>query len=100
MKNSAHVVGTLLVAAFLLWFPVVARPALGAPTLSSAPAPKAQTAAQRYEELVARVKKGDLDVDFGELRYAYSESTGYRPYGGPAERPVGDRKSTRLNSSH
>jgi hypothetical protein len=39
-------------------------------------------AAENYEALVARLKAGDLKVDFGALRDAYAESTGYAPYGG------------------
>jgi Domain of unknown function (DUF4919) len=38
-----------------------------------------------YESLLERVKKGDQTVDFKELRLAYTETSGYSPYGGNTE---------------
>lgn len=57
---------------------------------SAATAVSPQDPAARYQEMIAQVRKGNLDVDFQELRYAYAESPGYRPYGGPAEALVGE----------
>jgi hypothetical protein len=45
--------------------------------------------AGRYEALIERVKAGDLDVDFQALRYAYAESSGYRPYRSPTDSLAG-----------
>jgi hypothetical protein len=39
-------------------------------------------AAESYDALVARLKAGDLKIDFGALRDAYAESATYAPYGG------------------
>lgn len=38
-----------------------------------------------YEALLERVKKQDPAVNFKELRLAYTESSGYNPYGGDRE---------------
>lgn len=40
------------------------------------------TAVVSYETLLERVKKQDASVDFKELRYAYTETKQYDPYGG------------------
>ena len=42
----------------------------------------AKATGESYEQLVERVKKGDVAVDFLALRYAYSESKDYNPYSG------------------
>jgi hypothetical protein len=54
--------------------------------LSSAPGSSAQTpqqhgAAPTYDELVARAKRSDANVDYLALRNAYAESPHYDPYG-------------------
>ena len=38
--------------------------------------------AARYKELLAKLKKGERDVDFTELRMSFTESDEYSPYGG------------------
>src|SRR5713226_5797972 len=38
--------------------------------------------APSYNELLARAKRGDRDLDYQALRYAYAGSPGYDPYGG------------------
>jgi hypothetical protein len=38
-------------------------------------------AAESYEALLARLKGGDLSIDFQALRYAYAETPQYSPYG-------------------
>jgi uncharacterized protein DUF4919 len=70
-----------VVAALLVMTASLARPA--------ATAAKPQDPAARYQELIVQVRKGNLNVDFQELRYAYAESSGYRPYIGPTEPLVG-----------
>lgn len=40
------------------------------------------SAAESYEAMVARVKGGDVAVDYRALRDAYAESAVYAPYGG------------------
>jgi Domain of unknown function (DUF4919) len=47
---------------------------------SSAQAPR-QPGAPTYDELVARAKAGDANVDYLALRDAYAESPSYDPYG-------------------
>lgn len=47
---------------------------------SSAQAPQ-QHGAPTYDELVARAKAGDADVNYRALRNAYAESPRYDPYG-------------------
>src|SRR5437764_7503883 len=47
---------------------------------SSAQAPQ-QHGSPNYDELVARAKTGDADVDYLALRNAYAESPDYDPYG-------------------
>jgi hypothetical protein len=39
------------------------------------------TAEQEYQMLVARVKGGDLSVDFARMRALYTETSAYDPYG-------------------
>lgn len=39
-----------------------------------------------YDEMVAKVNKGDMTVDFHQMRLAYTETKQYSPYGGNAER--------------
>jgi uncharacterized protein DUF4919 len=53
---------------------------LSSPPGSSAQAPQ-QHGAPSYEELVARAKTGDANVDYLALRNAYAESPNYDPYG-------------------
>ncbi len=38
--------------------------------------------APSYDELLVRAKRGDRDLDYQMLRYAYAASPGYDPYGG------------------
>lgn len=45
--------------------------------------PKATAA--RYKELLDKLKKGERDVDFTELRMSYTETEEYDPYGGDRE---------------
>jgi len=59
---------------------VLAAVLLSAPG-SSAQAPQ-QPGAPTYDELVARAKTGDANVDYLALRDAYAESPNYDPYGG------------------
>ncbi len=42
--------------------------------------------AKDYEELLAKLKKGDLTIDFVKLRLSYTETKNYSPYGGSDER--------------
>ncbi len=58
---------------------VLAAVLLSAPG-SSAQAPQ-QPGAPTYDELVARAKRGDANVDYLALRNAYAESPSYDPYG-------------------
>jgi hypothetical protein len=53
---------------------------------SSAQAPQQHEAAS-YDELVARAKAGDANVDYLALRNAYAESPGYDPYGSKLREP-------------
>ncbi|MBI1921770.1 MAG: DUF4919 domain-containing protein [Geobacter sp.] len=41
-----------------------------------------QESKSRYDVLLERVKKGDQTVDYRELRFAYTETSRYKPYGG------------------
>ena len=54
------------------------------PAFAQTPDPSA-----RYEAMIARVKKGDYNLDFRELRYAYAESPRYRPYLSPTDALAG-----------
>jgi Domain of unknown function (DUF4919) len=47
-------------------------------TLSS----QSRAAETRYDVLLAKVKSGDLAVDFREMRLAYADSDRFNPYGG------------------
>ena len=42
--------------------------------------------AKDYEELLAKLKKGDTNIDFVKLRLAYTETEDYSPYGGGEQR--------------
>lgn len=42
--------------------------------------------AKDYEDLLAKLKKGDMTIDFAKLRLAYTETKDYSPYGGGDER--------------
>ncbi len=47
---------------------------------------QAQSPAEaEYQALVARVKGGDLSVDFGRMRTLYTETGAYDPYGTAAQ---------------
>jgi Domain of unknown function (DUF4919) len=48
-----------------------------APTPTPSPAPKSS-----YDSLLERVKQGDKTADFKELRFAFTETPAYSPYGG------------------
>jgi hypothetical protein len=50
------------------------------------PAHAAETSAPGYDELVARLKGGDTNVDFAALREAYARSPRYDPYASEASR--------------
>lgn len=39
-----------------------------------------------YDDLLAKLKKGDFSVNFAKLRLAYTETKEYKPYGGAEER--------------
>lgn len=41
--------------------------------------------AARYKELLDKLKKGERDVDFTELRMSYTETADYSPYGDDSE---------------
>lgn len=41
--------------------------------------------AARYKELLEKLKKGERDVDFTELRMAFTETEDFSPYGGDEE---------------
>jgi hypothetical protein len=63
---------------------LVLSSAAAAPSSAQAPPPPApppQGAAASYDELVARAKAGNADVDYLALRNAYAQSAGYDPYG-------------------
>ncbi|HKP36630.1 MAG TPA: DUF4919 domain-containing protein [Pyrinomonadaceae bacterium] len=60
----------LLIALFL---------ALGAATLQAQPKP-AQNQKASFADLLQRAKKGDQTLDFGALRFAYTETADYNPY--------------------
>lgn len=55
-----------------------AVPAQGQPPGTATPAAPPTPAQIRYEGLVERVKSGDLTVDLGELREAFTETPAYR----------------------
>lgn len=42
--------------------------------------------AKDYEDLLAKLKKGDTTIDFVKLRLAYTETKDYSPYGGSDQR--------------
>jgi hypothetical protein len=55
------------------------------PSVPAAPLSASQAAAKTtYEALLERVKKRDQTVDFQELRFAYTDTKVYGPYGGDA----------------
>ena len=56
-------------------------------TATQQPQPTPTPAANKddYESLLARVKRGDQTVDFKALRFAYTETKAYNPYGGDRE---------------
>lgn len=45
---------------------------------------QAETQKSRYDIQLEKLKGGDRTVDFTALRMAYTETTSYSPYGGPA----------------
>lgn len=53
---------------------------LSAQAIAAETPAEGRDAAARYEAMIARVKKGDYNLDFRELRYAYADSPRYRPY--------------------
>ena len=54
------------------------------PVFAQTPNPSA-----RYDAMIAQVKKGDYNLDFRELRYAYAETSRYRPYLSPTDALAG-----------
>jgi hypothetical protein len=69
VRSKAGLAAAAAVLAVLWWAPG-----------SSAQVPQ-QQGAPTYDELVARAKAGDADVDYLALRNAYAESPNYDPYG-------------------
>jgi hypothetical protein len=66
--------------------------AAASPSPSSTAAPKSKvtvktvSTAKEYEDLVKKVKGGDLNVDFALMRIAYTFTKDHSPYGGSEER--------------
>lgn len=52
--------------------------------------------AARYKELLEKLKKGERDVDFTELRMSYTETEDFSPYGGDED--ARDAMFSALNS--
>ncbi len=46
----------------------------------------AELTAKDYEQMVAKLKKRETDIDFDKLRRAYTKSKSFAPYGGGEER--------------
>ena len=77
-------INKILTLAMCFLFLSIAAQAQGLPS-----APPNQTdvkAAQKltakdYDDLLAKLKKGDTAVDFAKLRFAYTETKDYSPYG-------------------
>lgn len=69
----------------LSWaFPLVLLLALSAISLNAQPKPT-QNPSSAYVNLLQRARNGDATVDFKELRFAYTETADYNPYGGARE---------------
>ncbi len=47
---------------------------------------KSKVTAKDYDELLAKVKSGDMTINFAKLRLAYTETKDYAPYGGSEAR--------------
>jgi len=74
------------------WFVALVLALLSAAAPSSAQAPPQQPQAASYDELVARAKAGNADVDYLALRNAYAQSPGYDPYGTKLHDPRGEMR--------
>ncbi len=48
--------------------------------------PEIKLTAKDYDEMLAKLKKGETNIDFVKLRLAYTETTDYSPYGGGDKR--------------
>ncbi|HEX8368039.1 MAG TPA: DUF4919 domain-containing protein [Pyrinomonadaceae bacterium] len=44
-----------------------------------------KTSAKDYEDLLGKLKKGDTNIDFKKLRFAFTETKNYSPYGNRSE---------------
>jgi hypothetical protein len=66
------------------WIRAVIVLAFAAATLSAQPGP-AQSPSSKFVDLLKRAKSGDASLDFKELRFAYTDTAEYNPYGGDRE---------------
>lgn len=51
-------------------------------TAKTEPKTAQKLTAKDYEDLLAKLKAGDMTIDFAKLRLAYTETKNYSPYGG------------------
>jgi methionine synthase I (cobalamin-dependent) len=75
------------VALFLVNLSVVGQtePAVPAPTpkpKSELVTTKTKVSAKEYDQLLSKLKSGDMSIDFARLRLAFTETKNHSPYGG------------------
>jgi hypothetical protein len=68
----------LLLSLFIFTFNA---PAQDAPKTEASKPAAEKASAKDYEDLVGKLKKGDADIDFKKLRFAFTETKNYSPYG-------------------
>src|SRR5258706_6033706 len=71
--------------ALALWILVLSAAAGAASSTQEAGKPALGSPKPSYNDLLARVKKGDSTIDFKELRLAYADTSEYKPYGNDRE---------------
>ncbi|HEX8734069.1 MAG TPA: DUF4919 domain-containing protein [Pyrinomonadaceae bacterium] len=75
--NRIKFIGLLL----SLFFFVFTAQAQNVPKTEPAKPAQEKTGAKDYEDLLAKLKKGDTNIDFKKLRFAFTETKNYSPYG-------------------
>ncbi|MDQ3800875.1 MAG: DUF4919 domain-containing protein [Acidobacteriota bacterium] len=84
--NKTKFIG-LLLSLFVFAFTATAQDAAkaGAGKAAQEKTTATTATAKDYEDLLGKLKKGDTSVDFKKLRFAFTETKNYSPYGNRSE---------------
>lgn len=87
MRTKAHLLFFLLITfAYTTFAQQPGKTDTTKPAVEEKITIKSKVTKADYEDLLAKLKKGDTSINFAKLRLAYTETKDYAPYGGSAER--------------